>query len=103
LIALLDQTSVNKEVRERILADVASDFGARKTLDENRECRETGRQGPSTPASSTLEEIQAQGRKDWLKLRRQQTERSLTPGPDRTHNQENDLPKDTGKGVDDAL
>jgi hypothetical protein len=104
LVALLDQTSVNKEVRERILADVARDFDARKTLDESRECRETGRQGPSTPASSTLEEIQAQGRKDWLKLRRQQTERSLTPGPDRTHNQErNDLPKDTGKGVDDEL
>jgi hypothetical protein len=31
-------------------------------------------------------------------------ERSLTPGPDRTHDQErNDLPKDSGKGVDDEL
>jgi hypothetical protein len=28
LVALLEQTSVNKEVRERILADVARDFGA---------------------------------------------------------------------------
>jgi hypothetical protein len=49
LVALLDQTSVNEEVRERILADVARDFDPRKTLDESRERRETGRQGPSTP------------------------------------------------------
>jgi len=46
LVALLDQTSVNEEVRERILADVARDFDARKTLDESPERRETGRQGP---------------------------------------------------------
>ena len=50
LVALLDQTSVNEEVRGRILADVARDFGARRTLDESQKRRETGRQGQSTPA-----------------------------------------------------
>jgi hypothetical protein len=64
LVALLDQTSVTEQVRERILADVARDFEARKTLDKSRERREPGCRGPSTPGSSTLEDIRAQARKD---------------------------------------
>jgi hypothetical protein len=104
LVALLDQTSVNAEVRERILADVARDFDARKTLDKSQERRETGRQGRLTPGSPTLGQIQTQGREAWLKLRRQQTNKSMTSDPDRTHDQErNNLSKNTVKGVDDEL
>jgi hypothetical protein len=36
LVALLDKTVVNEEVRERILADIVRDFDARKTLHKSQ-------------------------------------------------------------------
>jgi len=58
LKVLLDETPVSEEVRDRIRNQMSRDFGAKHDLD-------------STPDSSSakLEQIRAQARQDWLKLR----------------------------------
>ena len=59
---LLDETPVSAEVRDRIRSHIARDFGVNHDLE-------------STPHSSSesLEQIRAQARQDWLKLRQEPT------------------------------
>jgi len=86
--------------RAQDLADVAA-------LRESLEHHET--EQPRLPAggSRALDEIQqaqAGGRKDWLELRRQQADKSATTAPERSLDQQQiDLTKDSGKGIDDDL
>ena len=72
LFALLDQTPVSEEVRRRIHTHIANDFGAQEELDDAQQTQDTGRQSVRAKGSLSLEEIRAQARKDWLRLREQQ-------------------------------
>ncbi len=69
LKVLLDETPVSEEVRDRIRNQMSRDFGSEHALD-------------STPDSSSakLEQIRAQSRQDWLKLRQKPVKES--PGPE---------------------
>jgi hypothetical protein len=77
---LLDKTAIDEEIRDRVRATIAKDFAASKVLDEARDAGEAEKLRPS--ATDSLEEIRAQGRKDWLKPRRRQAERSPRSRPD---------------------
>jgi hypothetical protein len=102
LLALLDQTPVSEEVRGRIHTHIAKDFGVQKELDGAQQGQETGRESIRATGSLSLEEIRAQARKDWLKLRQQQRGESLASKPDRNHGQQHDDPlKDHGTSIDD--
>jgi hypothetical protein len=107
LLSLLDQTPVDEETRDRILTYITTDFSARRTLNESSERSATREQRmpiAKLSAFEEMEEIRAQGRENWLKLRRQQTTKSQEPGADSTDGRErNDLAKDVGKGADDDL
>jgi hypothetical protein len=55
-------------------------------------------------AFEEMEEMRAQGRENWLKLRRQQSAKSQERGADSTDSREwGDVAKDVGKGSDDDL
>ena len=55
-------------------------------------------------AMQEIQAAQAQGREDWLKLRRQQAIKSAAPSSERSLDREdNDETKDSGKGADDDL
>src|SRR5450631_2106107 len=102
LLALLDQTPVSEEARGRILTHIAKDFGVQKELDGTQQGPETGHESIRAAGALSLEEIRAQARKDWLKLREQQRGELLSGKPDRNHDQEHDNPpKDHGTSIDD--
>ncbi|MGC1387791.1 MAG: DUF6036 family nucleotidyltransferase [Steroidobacteraceae bacterium] len=102
LLELLDKTPVSKEVRGRIRAHIARDFGVQKELNETQPGLQTGRESICATGSLNLEEIRAQARKDWLKLRQQQPGKSLSGKLDRDHDQQHDSPlKDQGTSIDD--
>jgi hypothetical protein len=62
---LLDETPVPQEVRDRIRSQMVRDFGAKQALE-------------ATPRSSSanLEQIRAEARQDWLRLRQMLTKES---------------------------
>lgn len=62
---LLDETPVSQEARDRIRSQIGRDFGAKHALE-------------STPRSSSesLEQIRAEARQDWSKLRQLSTKES---------------------------
>lgn len=68
LNALLDETPISGEVRSRIRAHIARDFGPQ------REHQRTVSAGPQS-----LEQIRAQARQDWLKLRQTQSKEASDP------------------------
>jgi len=98
LRALLDQTPVNDQVRERIRTQIARDFSAERNRDAGAERRETGTQHGSSAAAGAfgeLEKIRARGREEWLKLRRQARKQFSSSRPD------DDLSQHPGQGIDD--
>ena len=102
LLALLDQTPVSEEVRGRIHTHIAKDFGVQNELDATQQGPETERESIRAAGSLGLEEIRAQARKDWLKLRQQQRGEALSGKPDRNRDQQYDNPRrDHGTGIDD--
>jgi len=102
LLALLDKTPASEEVRRRIHTNIANDFGAHKQLDEAQQRKVTWRESMGAKGSLSLEEIRAQARKDWLKLREEQRGESRSDEADRNHDQRHDDPlKDYGAGIDD--
>jgi hypothetical protein len=107
LLSLLDQTPVDEETRDRIRTYITADFSARRTLNESSERSATREQQmpiAKLSAFEEMEEMRAQGRENWLKLRRQQTAKSREAGADSTEGRErDDLAKDVGKGADDDL
>ena len=86
--------------RAQDLADVAS-------LRAGVEQHEADPQQSLTSGSRALGEIQqvqARGREEWLKLRRQEAEKPKTEEPKHSQDHEpNDLTRDSGKGIDDDL
>jgi hypothetical protein len=80
LLSLLDQTSVNEQVRDRIRKHVARDFHADRDLGSK-----------------------ARGRAQWLKLRRQAGDGSPASEPTRSRSssKRNELESDSGRGLDD--
>ena len=105
LLSLLDQTPVDEHVRNRIRDQIAADFQAVKARNSVRE-RETaiGQQSATyAHAADDLEAIKAQGRAEWLKLRRQAKTPSPTrkPTPARDLQPRNELERDSGKSLDD--
>jgi len=107
LLSLLDQTPVGEDTRDRIRTYIAKDFSAGKTLSESPERSASRGQRRPIAKSSAFEEmkaIRAQGRENWLKLRRQQTAKSHEPGADSTGSRElDDAANDAGKGADEDL
>src|SRR5882672_6864039 len=105
LLALLDQTRVGEETRERIRTHINTDFSGRRALRESSDRSASNEQRMSkSGAFEEMESSRAQGRENWLKLRQQQTAKSQEPGADSTDGREwDDAPKDVGKGADDDL
>src|ERR1700730_12816435 len=104
LLSLLDLTPVGEDTRDRIRTYITKDFSA-GTLSESSQRSATREQPGPIAKSSAFEEmkaIRAQGRENWLKLRRQQTAKSHEPGADSTGSRElDDAAKDIGKGTDE--
>jgi hypothetical protein len=65
LLDLLEKTTIDDEIRDRVRATITKDFAASKVLDEARGAGEAERLRPST--TDSLEQIRAQRRKDGLK------------------------------------
>ena len=91
----------------KISAGRAQDLADVVSLRETSEYRETEPQQLPAGRSRAFEEIQqaqAKGREDCLKLRRQQLERPTTGEPGRSQDHgPNDVTKDSGQGIDDDL
>jgi len=105
LLLLLDQTQVDEEVRHRIREQIAADFQAVKDRNSVRE-RETTKSQQSAAyahAADDLEAIKAQGRAEWLKLRRQAKTPSSTRKPTRARDlpPRNEVEPDCRKSFDD--
>jgi hypothetical protein len=99
LLSLLDHTSVNEQVRDRIRNQIARDFHA----DRDRGSVRGSQTGAVVGTADDLEAIKARGRAEWLKLRRQAGDRSPASEPTRSRSsfKRNELESDSGKGLDD--
>jgi hypothetical protein len=99
LLSLLDQTSINEQVRDRIRNQIARDFHADRLLGSVRESQT----GAVVGTADDLEAIKARRRAEWLKLRRQAGDRSPASEPTRSRrsSKRNELESDSGKGLDD--
>jgi hypothetical protein len=96
LRALLEQTPVSEQVRERVGTQITRDFG----VDRNRDTAEdrpetTRRREAGADAVDELEKIRARAREEWLRMRLYARERS--PGAASS----DDLSHQSGGGVDD--
>jgi hypothetical protein len=105
LLSLLDQTPVDKQVRNRIRNQIATDFQAVKDRVVVRE-RATGSARQSVadaPAADDLEALKARGRAEWLELPRQAKTSSATRKPTRARDlpPRKELESDAGKSLDD--
>jgi hypothetical protein len=72
LLALLDQTPVDEDARERIRGQIGRDFSAASDLGAADVGAGSEAQPSRSAASNALEEmeaIRARGRKNWLKMR----------------------------------
>ena len=100
LLALVDQTAVVDDVRERIRTYITKDFSPTKSLDESQgQESDRGKHSRNENRSvfEEMEEIRAKAVQDWLELRRRQTGRSYGIGADRTRGRESDdLAKESG-------
>jgi hypothetical protein len=88
---LLDETPVSREIRERIRGRIGRDFGAKHEL-------------KSTPRSSSesLDQIRAEARQEWLKLRQVRTKESSESEIGRSADRHSkDNAKDLGLEFDD--
>ena len=107
LLSLLDQTPIGEDTRDRIRTYITKDFSPGRTLDEDSErnaSRERRRQIAKSSAFEEMKAIRAQGRENWLKLRRQQTAKSHEHRSDPTDGRElGDVAKDVGKEADENL
>jgi hypothetical protein len=106
LLSLLDQTPVGEDTRDRIRTYISKDFSAGRALGESSERNASGehRTPIAKSAREEMEEIRAQARKNWLKLRRQQAANSREPEGDSADSRQlHDAPKDVGKGADEDL
>jgi len=74
LLDLLNSTAIDDTVRDRVRASIAKDFFASKARDEARDPVDAEQSRVS--AADSLEETRAQGREDWLKLKRRQANKS---------------------------
>jgi hypothetical protein len=105
LLALVDQTAVADEVRERIRTYITKDFSPAMSLDESQgQESHRGKHSPIEDRSvfEEMEEIRAKAAQDWLKLRRRQTGRSYDIGADRTGGRErDDLANESGTEADE--
>jgi hypothetical protein len=88
---LLDETPVSHEIRERIRSRIGRDFGGKHVL-------------KSSPRSSSesLDQIRAEARQEWLKLRQVQTKESSESEIGRSADRHSkDNAKDLGLEFDD--
>lgn len=105
LLALLDQTQVDAQVRNRIRDQIAADFQVARDSTLVRE-RETvsGQQSATEPhAADDPEAIKARGRAEWLKLRRQAETPSPAEKPTRRRDSRprNELEHNSDKSLDE--
>jgi hypothetical protein len=102
LLSLLDQTSVEERVRDRIRSAIARDFHVARDLGSIREGQPDTQQSVANTADD-LEAIKARGRAEWLDLRRQAEMKSPTSEPTLSQNssRRNELENDSGKSLDD--
>ena len=105
LLSLLDQTPVDREVRERMRGQIARDFCAEKEVSVPQRLDEVGTRRKGAAESDSfdeLEAVRARGRQDWLKLRKQAREQAPTRKPTRTRDLErNDSSQDPTNDIDD--
>ena len=100
LLALVDETAIADEVRERIRTYITKDFSPVKSLDyaQGQESHRA-EHSPIEDGSvfEEMEKIRAKAAEDWLNLRRRQTGRSYDIGADRAEGRErDDLAKESG-------
>jgi hypothetical protein len=101
LLALLEQTPVSEDTRQRIRAHIGRDFAAERILDGNQHARETAEETTPVTSSLSLEEIRARARKNWLRLRPPQVGASISGDSDRGHNEDRNNPSHEGQEIDD--
>ena len=93
LRTLLDQTPVDEQQRERILAQIAQDFGEVREPDTGQERGERRKSAAAVADCGPFEEmekIRARAREDWLRLRPQARGQSSVSRPRRSRDLERD-------------
>jgi hypothetical protein len=99
LLSLLDQTSVDAELRERMRAQIIRDLHAERA----NEYRVPEKQQQAAGTVDDLESIKARGRAEWLKLRRKAGVKAPTSDVtrERDTSKQDELERDSGKSLED--